>query len=110
VSTITEKKDKVRQISGKRKTYHIRNLVTETGTRIDDPRKMVDKLAMQFAKTIVTHKSSEKKDQKEKEPIQVDYGNEEPYNSTLTEEEMDEALAGCAGSSPGLDHIHYEKS
>jgi hypothetical protein len=26
----------------------------------------------------------------------------------LTEEEMDEALASCAGPSPGPDHIHYE--
>jgi hypothetical protein len=80
----------------------IRYLVTENGTRIDDPRKMAEELATQFTKT--SHKSSKKKDQEEKEPIQVDYGNEEPYNSSLTEEEMDETLAGYAS----LDHIHYE--
>jgi hypothetical protein len=61
----------------------------------------MDKLAMQFAKTSDTQEFRRKMDQEEKLPIQVDYGNEEPYNSPLTEEELDEALAGCAGSSPG---------
>jgi hypothetical protein len=29
-------------------------------------------------------------------------------NSSLAEEELDEALANCAGSSPDPDHIHYD--
>jgi hypothetical protein len=41
----------VRQISGKRKTHHIRYLITENGTRIDDPWKMANELATQFTKT-----------------------------------------------------------
>jgi hypothetical protein len=81
----------VRQISGKRKTNHIRYLITENSDN-----------------TQYTKEFRRNNDQEEKEPIQVNYKNEKPYNSPLTEEEMDEALAGCAGSSPGADHINYE--
>jgi hypothetical protein len=48
------------------------------------------------------------KRQEEGKPLHVDYKNEEPYNSPLTEEELDEVLAGCAGSSPDPDHKHYQ--
>jgi hypothetical protein len=102
----------VKQISGKRKTHNIRYLITENGTRIDDPWKMANELATQFTKTSdntqYTQESRRKKDREEKTPIQVNCENEEPYNRPLTEEEMDEALSGCAGFSPGPDHIHCE--
>jgi hypothetical protein len=32
----------------------------------------------------------------------------EPFNGPLTEEELDEALSECKGSSTGPDNIHYE--
>jgi hypothetical protein len=75
---------------------------------------MADELATQFTKTSdntqYTQQFRRKKDQEEKEPIQiqVDYRNKELYNSLLTEEEKIEAFAGCARSSPDPDHIHYE--
>jgi hypothetical protein len=58
----------MRQISGKRKTHHIRYLVSKNGTRIDDARKMVDELATQFTKTIVTKHAVHTTVQKEKGP------------------------------------------
>jgi hypothetical protein len=74
---------------------------------MDVPWKMTNVLATSD-NTQYTQEFRRKKDQEEKEPIQVNYENEKPYNSPLTEEEMNEALAGCAGSSPSLDHINYE--
>jgi hypothetical protein len=38
----------------------------------------------------------------------IDLSNKEPFNGPLTEEELDEALSECKGSSPGPDDIHYE--
>jgi hypothetical protein len=73
---------------------------------------MADKLAKQFprpsANTQYKDDFKKKKEQEEGKPLHVDYKNEEPYNNPLTEEQLDEALAGFAGSSPGPDHMHYD--
>jgi hypothetical protein len=37
--------DKIRQISGKRKTHQIRHLITSKRVKTDDPKMMADKLA-----------------------------------------------------------------
>jgi ribosomal protein S7 len=57
-------------MSGKRKAYQIRYLVTENATRVDDPRKMADELGTQFTKTSDNTQYAQgfrrKKDQEEK--------------------------------------------
>jgi hypothetical protein len=85
-------------------------MITSNGVKTDDPKMMTDELAKQFSRASgsTQYKDDFKKEQEEGKPLHVDYKNEEPYNSPQTKEELDEALAGCAGPSPDPDHIHYE--
>jgi hypothetical protein len=53
--------------------------------------------------------TSKKKGATEKVEIIINMENNDSYNSRpLTEEELENALHECKGTSPGLDDIHYE--
>jgi hypothetical protein len=52
--------------------------------------------------------SNRKRNRKKKNASMLFTRTKNRKNSSLIEEELDEALAGCAGSSPGPDHIHYD--
>jgi hypothetical protein len=86
--------------------------ICDGGVKTDDLKMMADELAKQILRASA---STQYKDDYEKnkehevgKPLHVDYKIKEPYNSLMTEDELDEAQAECAGSSPGLDHIHYD--
>jgi hypothetical protein len=62
---------------------------------------IVDKLTKQFSRASASTQYIDdlnKKEHEEGKPLHDDYKNEK----------LDEALAGCAGSSPGPDQIHYK--
>jgi hypothetical protein len=52
--------------------------------------------------------SKKKKEATEKVEIIINMENNDSYNRPLTEEELENALHECNGTSPGLDDIHYE--
>jgi hypothetical protein len=92
-NAVEQDKTDIRQ----KKTHQISHLITSNE---DDPKMMTDELAQknfeghcQYTKTI----SKRKKEREEEKPLHLDYKNKEPYNSRLREEELDGALAGCAG-------------
>jgi hypothetical protein len=102
-----EMRDKIRQLSGKRKTQQIKKLKGSNGRTITNPKEMADLLAMQFADTSSDEHYSqtfkEKKKKAEETGINIDIFNEENYSGPLMEEELDTAL-----TSPGPDDLHYD--
>jgi hypothetical protein len=102
-----EMRDKIRQLSGKRKTQQIKKLKGSNGRTITNPKEMAYLLAMQFADTSSDEHYSqtfkEKKKKAEETGINIDIFNEENYSGPLTEEELDTAL-----TSPGPDDLHYD--
>jgi hypothetical protein len=49
-----------------------------------------------------------RKEEEETTQTTINVDNMEPYNCPITEEELDQALKSCTGSSPGPDlQIHY---
>jgi hypothetical protein len=55
----------------------------------------------QYTQTFRKRKAVEEKTQ-----ITINVVNMEPYNCPITEEELDQALKNCTGSSTGPDQIH----
>jgi hypothetical protein len=65
------------------------------------------KNSQRAAWTDSTVKPSEKKAEKENTQITINVDNMEPYNCPITEEELNQALKSCTGSSTGPDQIHF---
>jgi hypothetical protein len=94
--------DKIRQLSGKRKTLQIKN-----GRTITNPKEMAKQYAETSSDDHYTQTFKESKKKAEEAGITIDLNNEESYNDQLNEEELDTALSTCTVSSPGPDEIHY---
>jgi hypothetical protein len=89
--------DKIRQLSGKRKTLQIKKLKDSNGTTITKGNSR--SLAKQFAETSSDEHYSqtfkENKKEAEETGITIDLYNQDSYNDPLTDEELDTALASC---------------
>jgi hypothetical protein len=69
------------------------------GEIINDPKEMANLLAEQFAETSsdgqYTQAFRKRKAEEEKTQITINVDNTEPYNCSITEEELDQALKSC---------------
>jgi hypothetical protein len=96
--------EKIRKISGKRKLHQIKRLIKSNST--------LSSQRTGFSKTSFNENYPsnfrKKKEETERKKINIDLSNKEPFNGPPIEEELDEALSECKGSSSGLDDIHYE--
>jgi hypothetical protein len=76
---------------------------------LTDPKVMTNLLAKRFAETSSDGQCIQafrkRKSEEEKTQITINVNNTEPYNCPLTEEELDQALKSCTGSSPVPDQI-----
>jgi Reverse transcriptase (RNA-dependent DNA polymerase)/Endonuclease-reverse transcriptase len=108
----TEIWGKIRQVSGKPQNNKVIRLRKPDGRSIEDPREIASELVHHFAKVSATSNYSqdfqEHKARVEKTPLAINMENEEDYNKPYTTEELEIALEGCQGTSPGPDNITYE--
>jgi hypothetical protein len=118
VSTITNKTstseiwNKIAKISGKTKSTTIRRLRLSDGTVLEKPREIAEEMAYRFAETSSNTQYQQSfvttKEETERIPPRINDLYEAQYNQPFTEQELDEALENCTGSSPGPDHVEYE--
>jgi ribonuclease HI/endonuclease/exonuclease/phosphatase family metal-dependent hydrolase len=117
VSSINEKTSsqemwsKIRKVSGKAKRQQITSLKTAVGN-ITNKTDIAEELAAHFGKMTSSENHpnvfKENRARIEIEPIIPIENDDEDFNLLFTEDELENALSSCKGSSPGPDGVHYQ--
>jgi Reverse transcriptase (RNA-dependent DNA polymerase)/RNase H len=103
---------KIRSISGKNRVHQIRRLRKSDGTTLESSKEIANELAQHFANTSASSNYRPSfqryKSVAELTPLQINHWHSAEYNQPFSTEELESALEGCSGTSPGPDGITYE--
>jgi hypothetical protein len=92
--------------------HKITRLRNRAGNTTEAAQEIANKLARHFARTSSTANYNTRfqkyKERVEKNPPNIQHQHEAGYNNPLIMEELEDALEGCKGTSPGPDLICYE--
>lgn len=98
------------KIQGKYKSSHIREIKLNN-QRATNNQSIVDSLAKHFGQISsdkeYTHAFRTFKNTIEKSPPTINQDDRAEYNTVFSKNELEEAMEGLKGSSPGPDGIHY---
>ena len=103
--------DKIRKINEKYKSNQL-TAIKINNTLTTNKKEMVEKLAGKFNETTKINSYPEKTikeiTEKSTQKMKILDDTDENYNWNFTEQEMEQGMKGCKGSSPGPDDIPYE--
>jgi ribonuclease HI len=98
--------------SFQKKNWQRRLKLHNLDTVSESAQEIANKLARHFARNSSTANYNTKfqkyKERVEKNPPNIQHQHEAGYNNLLSMEELEDALGGCKGTSPGPDLICYE--
>lgn len=107
---VKEMWSKYRLIQGKNKNEMVNAIVCDGETVIDDngiANCLGDSFQAISSNEAYGTRFTEWKEAAEAEEFQIDEENDSEYNQTFQYHELEEALEGLQGSSPGPDGVHY---